>query len=133
MSASSIRVLVVDDEYLVRESMGCYLEDRGLDVLLAESAEESLDLLNRQSVDCAIVDIRLPGMDGNDLILHAHRLQPSLRFLIHTGSTAYQLSPSLTEIGIGDEDVFRKPLADMSVIVDAVHRCVQGEGTRDGD
>ncbi len=131
MSVTPIRILVLDDESSVRESLGSYLEDRDFDVLLAESAEESLELLKRETVDCAIVDIRLPGIDGDDLILRAHGLQPSLKFLIHTGSTEYQLSESLIKIGIGDQDVFRKPLTDMSVIVEAVCRRTQHGGTRD--
>lgn len=118
-----IRVLLVDDEYPVRVSLGGYLQDRDFDVFSAESAEEMLNLLQHQKIDWVIVDIRLPGIDGNQLIVKAHEVQPDLKFLIHTGSTTYQIPPEVTAIGITDEMLFRKPLPDMSVLVKAMRRC----------
>ena len=126
---SPIRVLIVDDEYPIRVSLGGYLEDRGFEVFSAESAEETLDMLNRQDIDCVIVDLRLPGLDGTELILKAHRRRPSLQFLIHTGSADYRLPPSLLDLAIGQEDVFQKPVANMKVIVDAIQRLVRKEDT----
>ena len=116
------RVLLIDDEYPVRVSLGSYLQDRDFDVFSAESAKEMLALLEHQKVDWAIVDIRLPGVDGNELIIKAHEVQPDLKFLIHTGSMTYHIPPEVTAIGITDKELFRKPLPDMSVIVDAIRR-----------
>ena len=76
MSASAVRVLVVDDESCIRNSLVNYLEDRGCKVVSAESAEEALETLRTEAVDVAIVDIRLPGMDGNGLIFAAHEMLP---------------------------------------------------------
>ena len=129
IDGSPIRVLIVDDEYPIRVSLGGYLEDRGFEVFSAESAEETLGMLSRQTIDCVIVDLRLPRLDGTELILKAHELQPSLKFLIHTGSADYQLPPSLLELAIGQEDVFQKPVAHMRVIVDAIQRLVRKEET----
>jgi DNA-binding NtrC family response regulator len=127
MSSSAVRILVVDDELPVRMSLGGYFEDRGFAVLLAESAEEALDILARETVDLVIVDIRLPGMDGNALVLEAHQRQPSTSFLIYTGSTSYRLPENLKAIGVHEEDVFHKPLADMSVMAEATRRHMRGE------
>lgn len=118
------RILIVDDEYPVRVSLGSYLEDRDFDVFSAESAEETLDLLRRMSFHCLIVDMRLSGLDGNALILRAHEAQPSLKFLIHTGSTDYRPPQCLLTLGVSPDDVFLKPVPDMQVIVDAIDRLV---------
>lgn len=118
----SVHILIVDDEPAVRMSLRGYLCDRGFNVHLSESAEDALKLLETQTIDVAIVDIRLEGMDGNTFILKAHEERPLLKFLIYTGSSQYVLVPALVEIGISNADVFRKPLKDMSVIVDAVNR-----------
>ena len=126
-----IRVLVVDDEFSVRSSLGGYLEDRDFDVFLAASGGESLEVLKKRTVDCTIVDIRLPGMDGNQFIRKAHQLQPSLIFLIYTGSTAHEVLPYMADIGIGAEDVFHKPLTDMGVIVDTIRRRTRERGASD--
>ena len=118
----SIHVLVVDDEPAVRVSLRGYLCDRGFSVHLSESAEDALKLLEDQTIDVAIVDMRLGGMDGNTFILKAHEAWPLIKFLIYTGSSQYMLTPALAEIGVSNKDVFQKPLNDMSVIVDAIHR-----------
>ncbi len=118
----SVHVLVIDDEPAVRLSLKGYLCDRGFNVHLSESAEDALKLLEGQTIDVAIVDMRLGGMDGSTFILKAHEARPLLKFLIYTGSSQYMLAPALAEIGISNEDVFQKPLKDMSVIVDAIHR-----------
>ncbi len=131
MSSPLLRVLVVDDEFSVRVSLGGYLEDRGFEVLSAGSAEEALEALAIEPADVAIVDIRLPGMDGNALIPKAAEMQPSLKFLIYTGSAAYHLPRSLADIGIGSEDIFRKPLSDLDIIAKAVRRLAK-EGSYDG-
>ncbi len=120
--ASSIRILVVDDESCIRCSLVNYLEDRGCEVVSAGSAEEALEALATESVDVAIVDIRLPGMDGNGLIFAAHEMHPQLKFVVYTGSVAYHLPPALAEIGAGSEYVFQKPLVDLSVLLEAVKR-----------
>ncbi len=124
-----IRVLIVDDEYPIRVSLGGYLEDRGFEVFSAESAEETLEMLTRQDIDCVIVDLRLPRLDGTELILKAHKLQPLSKFLIHTGSADYRVPPSLQKLAIGQEDVFQKPVANLKVIVEAIERLVHKEDT----
>ncbi len=120
MSATRVRVLIVDDEYPLRVTLGGYLEDRDFDVLSTASAEEALDLLQREPIDVVIVDIRLPGMDGDELMVEAHRRHPALEFVIYTGSRDYDLSAAVREIGLREEHVFGKPVGDMSVMVRAI-------------
>ena len=128
MTPSQVRVLVVDDEMAIRVSLAGFLEDHGFQTLLAESAEEALEVLAAESVHVAIVDIRLPGMDGHTLIIEAHKLMPSLRFLIYTGSADYHLPQPLADIGLGAEHIFRKPLVDLGVLADAVLRLAGAGG-----
>ena len=118
---SEIRVLVVDDEPSIRNSLVEFLEDCQFTVLAADSAEGALDLIARFPVDVALVDIRLPKLDGDSLILQAHMLRPGLRFLIHTGSMEYHLPDELRTLGIMPEHVFLKPQMDLSVFRDAIN------------
>ncbi|MBP7584535.1 MAG: response regulator [Spirochaetes bacterium] len=116
MDNSSATILVLDDEELVRANIVAFLEDEGFAVIPAESGEEALEILKSRPVDIGIIDMRLPGIDGNTFILQAHALNPRMRFMIHTGSINYTLPRELHEIGVRAEDVFRKPetsLADM--------------------
>jgi DNA-binding NtrC family response regulator len=116
----SVRVLVVDDEPSVRWSLAAFLDDFDFDVRSAESAEEALTSMNEEPCDVAIVDLRLPGMSGDTMILHAHELYPQMRFLIHSGTQAYHLPEELRRIGMRPEHVFLKPQVDLMLIVDAV-------------
>jgi DNA-binding NtrC family response regulator len=114
------RVLVVDDEPSIRNSLVEFLEDCQFDVSAADSAEGALDLIARIPIDVSLVDIRLPKLDGDSLILQAHRLRPDMRFLIHTGSVEYQLPEALKRVGVAQEHVFLKPQMDLSVFRDAI-------------
>lgn len=119
---SQIRVLVVDDEPSIRNSLVEFLADCQFTVLAADSAESALDLIARYPVDVALVDIRLPKLDGDSLILEAHLLRPGMRFLVHTGSMEYQLSEELKSVGVSPEHVFLKPQVDLRVFRDAIRR-----------
>jgi CheY-like chemotaxis protein len=127
MDISNIKVLVVDDEIAVCSNVAAFLEDEGFRVFSAVSGEEALDILLKQKIDVAIIDMRLPGIDGDMLIVKAHELQPLLKFLIHTGSINYSISSSLQEIGIRTEQVFRKPLMDMGVLTKGILKLLEGK------
>ena len=125
MTDSPIRVLVVDDEPFVRDSLVEFLEDFDFEVSSAASAEEMLELLAKRQQDVAIVDLRLPGMNGDALIHQAHEVLPSLRFLIHTGSVDYRLSADLMDMGVKQEHVILKPQPNLNSIVDRINELVK--------
>lgn len=125
MSEKPIRVLVVDDEPFVRNSLVEFLEDYDFEVSSAASAEEMLEILSRRQQDVAIVDLRLPGMNGDALIHQAHEVLPSMRFLIHTGSVDYQLSEDLVNIGVRQEHVILKPQPNLVSIVERINELVK--------
>lgn len=117
----SLSVLVVDDEPLVATSVEAFLEDEGMRVVSVGSAEAALDLVRAAGrFDVCVMDMRLPGMDGNAAILGLHALCPSLRFVIHTGSANYALPEAVRGIGAGDIPVFRKPLRDMGPMAETI-------------
>lgn len=114
---SERRVLIVDDESSIRESLAEFLRDFGMVVKTATNAEEALDLLAEFPFELLIADLRLPGMTGDVMIQKAHQLQPNLRFLIHTGSIDYRLSDELMSLGLSPDQVILKPLADLTTLV----------------
>jgi len=117
---SEIKILVIDDEPFIRESLVGFLEDCDYVVSSAESAEQALNLLRETPYDVAIVDLRLPGMNGDVFIQEINRLAPKIRFLIHTGSVDYRLSKKLLEIGVLPDHVFYKPQHDLMLFVNKI-------------
>lgn len=107
------KILVLDDEPDIRDSLAAYLEDCGFSVLPVGSGEEALASLSEVCV--AIVDIRLRGMDGLTFIKKAHVLRPDILYIIHTGSTEFQLDDELRALGMTDAQVLFKPVLDIGV------------------
>ena len=62
------RILVVDDEYLIRFTLQQNLTKEGYEVLLAETGEEALVKVEEEAPDLALLDIKLPGMDGYEVL-----------------------------------------------------------------
>ncbi len=118
------RILVVDDEVSIRESLKGFLEDHDYEVESAGTAEEALACIAEAEYNAAIVDLRLPRMNGETLIKRANQLQPAIRFIIHTGSVDYSLSKELILIGMINEDVFFKPVPDLGFIVKGIERII---------
>lgn len=129
---SRIRILVVDDEPSICDSLVDYLEDFGYKVLPACGANEALEIIAREPCDVAIIDIRLPGMNGDKLVMKAHSLQPDLRFLIHTGSSNYHPSEELIQLGIQAEHIFTKPVRNLTLLKEAIEKMVQKEENHHG-
>ncbi|QBG48760.1 response regulator [Verrucomicrobia bacterium S94] len=117
---SSIRVLVIDDEPAICTSLTAFLEDYGFRASAAESAEEALELMENNVYDVCIVDMRLPGMSGEDLIIAARKRYPEQRHIIYTGSISYNLSEQLKELGMRPEHVFLKPVRVLSLLVKCI-------------
>jgi two-component system OmpR family response regulator len=108
-------ILIVDDDERVYRNTQAFLEDEGYQIIIAVSGERSLLLLHEFKPKFAIVDMRLPGIDGNQFILHASQSQP--QFLIHAGSTDHELPDFLRQDSHVRQSIFYKPLFSMEVLV----------------
>jgi DNA-binding NtrC family response regulator len=79
------RVLVVDDDLLVLESLEDYLQQAGYGVVTASSAREAVDRARETPCDVALLDIKMPEMDGFQVAAVLRQLQPNLRVIVFTG------------------------------------------------
>lgn len=117
-----IRILVVDDEEIITFTLAAFLEDRGYTVLVANNGNQAIKIIKKESLNLAIVDIRLRGVDGNTFILKAHELQPELKFLIHTGSMTYSIPSELADLGVTNEDILLKPIRNFDALFKIIER-----------
>jgi DNA-binding NtrC family response regulator len=127
---STIHVLVIDDEPAICASLSAFLEDYGFQASTAESAEEALDLMKNNTYDICIVDLRLPGMSGEDLILKAKERYPNQKHIIYTGSISYNLSDKLKALGMRPEHVFLKPIRVLSLLVKCIKELTSEQRTK---
>lgn len=115
----------MDDEESIRRNLQAYLGDEGFDVLIAASGEEGLEILKKSAPDLSIVDIRLPGMDGNTFMIEAHQLLPRMKYLVFTGSMEYILAEGMHALGLMENHVLKKPLDDLSFMVERIEMLLE--------
>jgi DNA-binding NtrC family response regulator len=88
------KILLVDDDRLLREVVGEFLEGHEYVVELAESSEDALTMFEKGKYQLAILDLVMPGMNGLDLMIELMERDPKLYCLIMTGyptiDTAYK-------------------------------------------
>lgn len=126
MEKQGLRVLVVDDEEMIVRLMRGFLEDAGFVVRTAATGEDALRILGDERIDAAIVDVRLPDMAGDEVVLTGCRLQHHTQFFMHTGAIDYVPPPELLAAGIDDECVIHKPVLDMAEIRLLIEKKVKG-------
>lgn len=124
MSEQAIRVLLVDDEELVRGAVLAWLEDDRFQVTEAKSGAAALELLAGETFDCGILDLHLKDMSGVEVLKKAQYRGKSPVWLVMTGNLEEDTYQELKELGIADEDILRKPIFDMQVISTRILRAV---------
>jgi len=116
------RVLVVDDEESIRNSMGKFLKARGYDVAVAESGDRALEILQRERFDALLCDVRMPGMSGTEVVPRAIELRPDIAVLM---LTAVNDAPTATEaLAQGAMDYLMKPV-ELDDLAKAVERALR--------
>jgi len=128
MDISKIKILIIDDEPVVRESLQDFLEEYEFRVMAVPSSEAALDVLAREHYDVLIVDLKLPGISGEMLVLEAHKLYPGIKFIIHTGSGDYQLSDEMRAAGIRPEHMILKPVTELGALVNLITKLSKDDG-----
>lgn len=79
------KILLVDDEKELTSTITPFLLDRGYRVVQAGSGDEAIDLLSREPVDLMILDLKMPGVAGTEVLKHARRHAPSTQVVVLTG------------------------------------------------
>jgi two-component system response regulator RegA len=85
-STSSLpSLLIVDDDPVFRERLGRALQEHGYEVHLAEGFEAAVVLAQAESPEVALVDLRMPGRSGLELVRELHAIDPATRIIVLTG------------------------------------------------
>ncbi len=118
-------ILILDDERIVRDSFADYFEDRLWRAVRAQSAEQALELLESESPDAVVVDVRLSGMDGDAFIREACVKKPEMAFVICTGSPTYNVPDDLLELPQVSNYLFLKPVIVMADMEEDILRIIE--------
>jgi DNA-binding response OmpR family regulator len=113
-------VLVVDDEDMVRSLLDMVLRRHGFDVLPAHCGREAIRLFeaHRDRVSCALLDVRMPGLDGPQTLLALRRLEPALPCCFMSGQLGEHSREELLALGV--THFFEKPF-HLEEVVSTLH------------
>lgn len=120
MSVVSGRVLVIDDEAIVRESIVAYLEDSGFDVIEAENGHEGVACFNSLQPDIVLCDLRMPNMDGLAVLRQVNKTHPDTPFIVVSGAGV--MADVVQALRLGASDYLIKPILDMEVLEHSIIR-----------
>ena len=111
-------VLIVEDEDIVRESLRDWLKNAGYEVETAEEGEEALEKIERKEFSVAVLDLRLPGKDGLEVLKEATEKDPKIKGIVVTAYPSVETAVEAMKMGAIDYIV--KPFAP-----DALERKIQ--------
>lgn len=107
------KILVVDDEEIVRESLCDWLDGVGHNVVSAASGEEALEIVKREKIKIMLADLVMPGINGIELMKKAQKIVPNLSTVIITAHATIQ--SAIVAIRDGAHDYIEKPFCPEKV------------------
>ena len=122
MHSPSATLLIIDDDQVVRASLAAYLEDSGFNVLQASNGLQGLEVFERDHPDLVICDLRMPQVDGLELIRRINALQVETPVIVVSGAGV--MTDAVEALRLGAADYLIKPLEDLAVLEHSVRRAL---------
>ena len=122
MHNPSAKLLIIDDDEAVRTSLAAYLEDSGFAVEQAGNGHLGLELFQRERPDLVICDLRMPQIDGLELIRRIGELDNPAPVIVVSGAGV--MTDVVEALRLGAADYLIKPLEDLAVLEHSVRRAL---------
>lgn len=116
------KIMVIDDEYSVCDILSKLLS-KEYDVVTSSDPIEALTIIGRSSPDCVILDIKMPKMDGIDVLTKIKEQDPKIEVIMITGYGT--LETSMEAMKLGAYDYITKPF-DLDYVKNLVKRALEG-------
>ncbi len=123
MSDRVIRILTIDDEENIRTSFRLYLEDFDYEVIEAKNGREGLELFAREKPDLVLCDLRMPGIDGLEVLSKIREESPETPIIVASGTGV--ISDAIEAIRRGAWNYLLKPIQDLSVLKHAIDQALE--------
>jgi len=116
-------ILTIDDEAFIRNNFKAFLEDYGYDVLTAENGEVGIQVYKEKKPDLILVDLRMPRMDGLQVLRAIGREDEFLPVIVVSGTGV--LKDAIKAVRLGAYDYLLKPIEDMEVLLQTVEQALE--------
>jgi len=120
---SAKKILVIDDEIYIRDSVIGFLEDFGFEVVDAENGRIGLEIFDAQHPDLVLCDLRMPEMDGLEVLAGVREKNSKIPIIIVSG--AGNIADTVEALRLGAWDYIIKPIQDMNVLYHAVNKALE--------
>ncbi|MDR2728394.1 MAG: response regulator, partial [Chitinispirillales bacterium] len=118
-----IRVLVIEDEEFLRECMCDFLELTGFSAIAAENGREGIELFGQHEPDIVLTDIRMPEMDGFEILAFFQNYSPETPVIVISGTSS--IDDVVHSLKLGAWDYILKPINDFNVLEMSIARVVE--------
>ena len=109
------KILIVDDEEIIVRLLSMSLRSDGYETVTAQSGEQGLEVFKSESPDIVVTDIKMPGMDGLELLRKIKEIDPEKEVIIVTGHG--DIDSTITALQRGASDFINKPVRDEALAI----------------
>jgi len=124
--SENIKILVIDDEEHIRQSFVDFLKDRDFYVFTAENGRTGLDMISKEYFHAILLDLRMPEMDGLEVLKQGVRIAPDTPIIVISG--ANRIGDVVQALRLGAWDYLEKPILDLSILGHAVDKALEKSG-----
>ena len=121
--ATPAKILTIEDEPPIRDGIVAYLEDSGCTMLEANDGPSGIEIFRQEHPDVVLCDLRLPGMDGLEVLSTITAESPETPVIVVSGVSL--LDYAVQALKRGAWDYVTKPIHDMAVLESAVRRVIE--------
>jgi two-component system, NtrC family, response regulator AtoC len=111
------KILIIDDDDQLRKSFQKLLSEEGYHIICAASGEAGVDVLQKETPDLVVLDMRLPGMNGFETFKRIHEIEPKLPVIIMTAYGTTETAIEATKMGAFDYILKPFDIPDMLIII----------------
>ncbi|MFH1977584.1 MAG: response regulator [Pseudomonadota bacterium] len=112
---SVTKILIVDDEELIVKLLSMSLRSDGYQTVSAFSGEQGLEVFRAEAPDIVVTDIKMPGMDGLEMLKRIKEINPDKEVIIVTGLS--DIDSTITALQYGASDFINKPVQDAALAI----------------
>ncbi|MBU1163272.1 MAG: response regulator [Proteobacteria bacterium] len=112
-----LKLLLIDDEEPIRVALARSLRSDGYEVLTAENGEKGIEVFKKESPSIVLTDIKMPGMDGIEVLKRIKEISPGTEVIVITGTLYEDMDITVQSLQLDASDFITKPITDEGLSV----------------
>jgi DNA-binding NtrC family response regulator len=117
------KIQIIDDEPIMLKNLSVYFEDSGFKVIQSANGKSGLEMFISQQPDLVLLDLRMPGMDGLEVLFNLKKRSPDTPVIVVTGEGG--MGDAVSALRLGAYDFITKPIMDMALLEHSVDEALE--------